>query len=129
MSQYDTLIFFWQYWGLDSGVWTQGFVLAKQALYSSSHASSPFCSGYLEKRFLVLPHSVQTMILLFYTSQYSWDDRSSLQHQLLVQIGLTNFLPRLASNGIFLISASQVASIICVNHGLSSCIKSYVLCL
>jgi hypothetical protein len=28
------------------GFWTQGFVLAKQALCSSSHTSSSFCSGY-----------------------------------------------------------------------------------
>jgi hypothetical protein len=28
------------------GVWTQGFVLAKQMLYHLSHTSSPFCSGY-----------------------------------------------------------------------------------
>jgi hypothetical protein len=28
------------------GVWTQGFALAKQALYYLSHTFSPFCSGY-----------------------------------------------------------------------------------
>jgi hypothetical protein len=30
------------------GIWTQGFILAKQVLYSSSHTSSLFCSGYFE---------------------------------------------------------------------------------
>jgi hypothetical protein len=29
-----------------TGVWTQGFTLAKQAFYDLSHTSSPFCSGY-----------------------------------------------------------------------------------
>jgi hypothetical protein len=29
-----------------TGVWIQGFALAKQALYHLSHTSSPFCSGY-----------------------------------------------------------------------------------
>jgi hypothetical protein len=29
-----------------SGVWTQGFTLAKQVLYCLSHTSSPFCFGY-----------------------------------------------------------------------------------
>jgi hypothetical protein len=33
-------------WGLNSGVWTQGFTLAKQVLYCLSHASSPSCSRY-----------------------------------------------------------------------------------
>jgi hypothetical protein len=28
------------------GVWTQGFPLAKRALYLLSRASSPFCSHY-----------------------------------------------------------------------------------
>jgi hypothetical protein len=34
-------VFFW------IGVWTQGFMLAKQVLYHLCHTSSPFCSGYL----------------------------------------------------------------------------------
>jgi hypothetical protein len=34
-----------------SGVWTQGFMFAKQAFYLS-HTSSPFCSGYLFIYFL-----------------------------------------------------------------------------
>jgi hypothetical protein len=29
-----------------TGIWTQGFILAKQALYHLSHAASSFCSGY-----------------------------------------------------------------------------------
>jgi hypothetical protein len=28
------------------GVWTQGFMLIKEAFYHLSHTSSPFCSGY-----------------------------------------------------------------------------------
>jgi hypothetical protein len=32
------------------GVWTQGFALAKQALYCLSHTFSPFCSGYFGDR-------------------------------------------------------------------------------
>jgi hypothetical protein len=63
--------FFWQYWSFECrasnllgrhpttwtlfqtffllvrlGVWTQGFALAKQALYHLSHTSSPFYCGY-----------------------------------------------------------------------------------
>jgi hypothetical protein len=34
----------WWDWG--NGVWTQGFTIAKQALYCLSHSSSPFCSDY-----------------------------------------------------------------------------------
>jgi hypothetical protein len=29
-----------------AGVWTQGFTLAKEAIYHLSHISSPFCFGY-----------------------------------------------------------------------------------
>jgi hypothetical protein len=29
-----------------TGVWTQGFAFAKQALYPLSYSSSPFCSSY-----------------------------------------------------------------------------------
>jgi hypothetical protein len=36
---------FWQYW-----IWTQGFELAKQALYHLSHISSPFGFGYFGDR-------------------------------------------------------------------------------
>jgi hypothetical protein len=28
------------------GIWTQGFMFAKQMWYHLSHISSPFCSGY-----------------------------------------------------------------------------------
>jgi hypothetical protein len=34
-------------------VWTQGFVLAKKALYHLSHIFSPFCSDYFKDRGLV----------------------------------------------------------------------------
>jgi hypothetical protein len=63
-------LFFWWDW-----VWTQGFMLEKQALYCLNHTASPFFSGYFGDG------------------------------------GLTNYLPGLASNCVFLISASQVAGI------------------
>jgi hypothetical protein len=31
-----------------TGIWTWGFMLAKQVFYCLSHRSSPFCSGYFE---------------------------------------------------------------------------------
>jgi hypothetical protein len=31
----------------ESGIWTQGFMVLKQAFYCLSHTSSPFCSGYV----------------------------------------------------------------------------------
>jgi hypothetical protein len=37
--------FFFFFFGV-TGVSTQGFTLAKQALYNLSHTSSPLCSGY-----------------------------------------------------------------------------------
>jgi hypothetical protein len=39
-----TCTHFFVVWG--TGVYTQGFALAKQALYFLSHTSSPFCYGY-----------------------------------------------------------------------------------
>jgi hypothetical protein len=40
------LLFKLFFFSCGTGVWTQGFALAKQALYCWSHTPSPFCSGY-----------------------------------------------------------------------------------
>jgi hypothetical protein len=40
----NCMISFFLEWG--DGVWTQDFVLAKQALYHLNPTSSPFCFGY-----------------------------------------------------------------------------------
>jgi hypothetical protein len=40
-------------------VWTQGFMITRQALYHFSHASSPFSPGYFGARVLLL---VQTCL-------------------------------------------------------------------
>jgi hypothetical protein len=58
------------YWGQ-----TQGFMPPRQGLYHLNHMSSPFPSGYFGDRILFLPRQVWTMILLFYPSSSSWDDR------------------------------------------------------
>jgi hypothetical protein len=47
-----------------TGVWTQGFVLARQALHCLSHSPSPFCIGYFQHRSLEL----QVVILLISAS-------------------------------------------------------------
>jgi hypothetical protein len=40
---------------LDStGVWTEGFTLARQMLYYQSHTISPSCSGYFGNKVLLL---------------------------------------------------------------------------
>jgi hypothetical protein len=54
-----------------TGVWTQGFVLAKQVLYYLSHASSPFCSGYFEDRIFwtICPGWPWISVLLLSASQ------------------------------------------------------------
>jgi hypothetical protein len=47
MYSYDAKDLMWLFFFFgDTGVWIQGFIFARQALYSSGHASSPFCSGY-----------------------------------------------------------------------------------
>jgi hypothetical protein len=54
-----------------TGVWTQGFLLVKQALYCLSHTSSPFCSDYFWREGLVnclLRLASQTLILLISSS-------------------------------------------------------------
>jgi hypothetical protein len=45
VTAFKFFFFFW--W---TGVWTQGFALAKQVLYLFSHASSPFCAGCFWRR-------------------------------------------------------------------------------
>jgi hypothetical protein len=67
------LVVFYQVFFFFDGtrVWTQGFVLAKQALYHVSYASSPFYSGYFGDRVLqtICPGWPQTMILTISASQ------------------------------------------------------------
>jgi hypothetical protein len=49
-----------------AGVWTQGFVFAKQELYPLSHTSSPFCFGYFGDGIS------QTICLVGLEPQSSW---------------------------------------------------------
>jgi hypothetical protein len=60
------LFYFWWDW-----VWIQGFVLAKQALYSLNHTSSPFRSHYFGNGVLqtICLQWSQTIILLISASQ------------------------------------------------------------
>jgi hypothetical protein len=52
--------------GGETGIWIQGFVLAKQVFYCLSHTFSPFCPGYFGDGVSGWP---QTMILLISASQ------------------------------------------------------------
>jgi hypothetical protein len=61
--------YIWTFFG-ETWVWTQGFALAKQELYSLSHTSSPFCSDYFgdEVSRSICPGWPQTVILLILAS-------------------------------------------------------------
>jgi hypothetical protein len=52
-----------------TGVWTQDFMLATQAVYHLSHTSSPFCSGYFGEGASQTIQFVQTSLKL-------WSSRS-----------------------------------------------------
>jgi hypothetical protein len=56
------------------------FASARQVLYHLSHASSPFCSGYFGDRALHFTRPACSVIVLFYASCCSWDDRHAALH-------------------------------------------------
>jgi hypothetical protein len=45
--------FFLQGMGFSTGVWPQGFMLTRQALYCLSNTTGPFCSGYFGNMVLI----------------------------------------------------------------------------
>jgi hypothetical protein len=45
-SSFSLIVFSLYYFFSGTRIWTQVFILAKQALYPWSHSSSSFCSGY-----------------------------------------------------------------------------------
>jgi hypothetical protein len=57
-----------------TGIWTQGFTFARQALYHLSHVSSSFCFAYFSSRALGYACLTWTTVLLFIVP-LSWDDR------------------------------------------------------
>jgi hypothetical protein len=59
------------FFSFKTGVWTQGFSLAKKALYSLSHSSRPFCSGCFKDGVseTICPGGPQTEILPISASQ------------------------------------------------------------
>jgi hypothetical protein len=75
-------------------------MFAKQELYSLSHTSSTFCSGYFRDKILLLPRPGYTSY--FILSAIAGMTGSHHCVQLLVEIGLANFLPGLALNYAFL---------------------------
>jgi hypothetical protein len=50
---YIFLLFFFFFLSDGTGVWIQGFLLAKLVLYCLSHTSNPFCCGYFWRRGLM----------------------------------------------------------------------------
>jgi hypothetical protein len=52
-----------------------GFMLARQVLYHVSHTSISFCSGYFRDKASLFVLAGLTVIVLFYASHHSWDDR------------------------------------------------------
>jgi hypothetical protein len=61
--------------GFSTGVWTQGLMLARQAFYPLSHIPNPFALVIFEIGSDFLPGLAWPVILLFYTSCHSWDNR------------------------------------------------------
>jgi hypothetical protein len=100
-----------------AGVWTSGFALAKQALYYLTTPPVLFALVILElgSRFLLRPS--WTVILLFYASWHSWDDRLLPLYPVIGWDGISWALclgwPQTT---ILLISVSQIPRITCVNH-------------
>jgi hypothetical protein len=70
------------FFGSTAGVWTQGLMFAKQALYPLSHIYSPFCSGYFGDGVSWTAYSgwPQTVILLISASQAARIIGMSHQH-------------------------------------------------
>jgi hypothetical protein len=83
-----------------TGIWTQGFVLAKHALSTWATPSALFADPILGIGSPFFPGLTSTVILLFYTSRHHWDDRSVLSHPAFsIQKGSHKlFLSRLALN-------------------------------
>jgi hypothetical protein len=102
---------------LYTGAWTQGPVLARQALYHLSHSTSPFCIGYFWD--MVLLYAWTTILLLVLPWIVGMMDVHYCPSHWL-RWSLMNFLPRLA-----LIFTSWVAGI----TGLSHCALSLSLSL
>jgi hypothetical protein len=73
----DKVTLFLKFFG-GNGVRTQGFVL--EMLYQSKTLSSPLV--ILETGSCSVPMLAWTVILLFYTSHHSWNDRHMLHAQL-----------------------------------------------
>jgi hypothetical protein len=93
-------IFFFLFGG--AGVWYQGIVPTRKALYCTSHATSPFCSGYFGDRVSPLVWLAWTTILLF-MSRHCWDDSCAPPQPVIDWDGvLWTILPK---------SASQVAGV------------------
>jgi hypothetical protein len=71
-----------------TGVWTRGFMLARQVLYHLSHTSCPFCSDYFGNRILIYSHASLDHNHPIYASHSSLDDRYTPLHlALAVEMG------------------------------------------
>jgi hypothetical protein len=57
-----------------TGVWTQGFMHARKALWDLSHSPSPFCLIILEIGSYFVHSPSWTMFLLYICFPHNWDD-------------------------------------------------------
>jgi hypothetical protein len=74
----DLVFFFFLLWAvLELNL---GFALARQAFYHLRHTPALFTVVILEIGSCFLPRLAKTVILLFYTSSHSWDDRHVPPH-------------------------------------------------
>jgi hypothetical protein len=93
-----------------TGIWTQSFVLAKQALYHLRYNHSPFCSGYFGHRVLLF---AQVSLdpdppILGFLLLPGWQAHASMPSFWLTQ-GLSNFYPPgLPGTAVLSISASHI---------------------
>jgi hypothetical protein len=97
MPVFLTWLFFFFFDG--TGVWTQGFICARQVLYHFGHASSPFCSGYFGDRVSLFAQTNLDLNLPIWHLPHSWMTGTGCHAQLFcIKMGLLNFWPRLAWN-------------------------------
>jgi hypothetical protein len=100
-----------------TGIWTQGFTLARQVLYYLSHSVSIFCINYFWDKVWLYGWTSVDGDPLIYASLCRWDDRLMPPYlDFIGWDGFLNFLPGLPGTMIFPISTSWVARIAGLSH-------------
>jgi hypothetical protein len=100
------------------GVWTQGFTLARQALFHLSHSTSPFvCSGYFGNRVSVFSQACLDLSPVSVFPPMTGMTGECRYTQLLVEMRVSwSFCPNWPWTVILPISAFQVSRITGISH-------------